>query len=229
MTRQPLYRLESVQRIVGGGRIILDIDTLSLPHGELTAIAGPNGAGKSTLLSLLAFLTHPDRGVIHFRGTPVRPRDFLRLRRQVTLVDQAPYLFPGSVLDNVAYGLKVRGISRHQRAVQVAEALSLVDLGGYANRAVKGLSGGEAQRVAIARALVFKPRVILLDEPTASIDAARMGMVEDLVINLCTTKRISIIFSTHNLAQAQRLTDRVIHLADGKCVPIGMNDQPQAS
>lgn len=229
MTRQPLYRLESVKRIVNGDRIILDIDSLSLPQGELTAIAGPNGAGKSTLLNLLAFLTQPDRGIIHFRGTPVRPRDFQRLRQQVTLVDQTPYLFPGSVFDNVAYGLKVRGISRYQRPALVAEALSLVDLDGYARRAVTGLSGGEIQRVAIARALVFRPQVVLLDEPTASVDAARMGMVEDLVTNLCAAKRVSVLLSTHNLGQAHRLTDRVIHLTDGRWAPAGNDTEPRGN
>jgi tungstate transport system ATP-binding protein len=228
MTTQSLYRLDQIKRVVEEDKVILDIDSLSLPQGELTAIAGPNGAGKSTLLNLLAFLTKPDQGFIHFKGKPVRVRDFFQLRRQVTMVHQAPYLFPGSVFENVAYGLRVRSVPRQQRSHQVEEALSMVDLSGYAERAVKGLSGGETQRVAIARALVFKPLVVLLDEPTAGVDAARVDMVESLILNLCAKTDVSVLFSTHNLDQAHRLTERVIHLKNGRMVSASL-DKNQSS
>jgi len=219
MSEQPLYQLDQIKRIINKDKIILDIDSLCLPQGELTAIVGPNGAGKSTLLNILAFLEKPDQGSIHYQGRPVRPKDFFSLRRQVTMVDQAPLLFRGSVFENVAYGLRVRGVPRQEWPSRVGKALSLVDLSGFEDRSVKGLSGGETQRVAIARALVFFPQVVLLDEPTAGVDVARMDMVESLVKELYIATGVSILFSTHNLAQAYRLTDRVIHLAGGKRVP----------
>jgi len=188
-------------------------------------VVGPNGAGKSTLLKILAFLDRPDRGNIHFRGDLVGPGDFHRLRRQITMVDQTPLLFQGTVFDNVAYGLRVRKVPSSQWSGQVAEALSRVDLGGFARRSVKGLSGGEVQRVAIARALVFQPRVILLDEPTAGIDAARVEMVEQLITELSDDSGVSVLFSTHNLTQAYQLTDRMIHLHDGKTVAGNLDNQ----
>ena len=219
MNEHPLYRLDRIKRIIDGAEVILDIDSLDLPKGELTAIVGPNGAGKSTLLNLLAFLVKPDQGSIHFQGRPVRPRDYTLLRRQVTMVDQAPLLFHGTVFENVSYGLRVRKVPPREWPGRVEEALSVVDLGGFENRSVAGMSGGETQRVAIARALVFHPHVILLDEPTAGVDVARMEMVESLITDLYAAMGVSILFSTHDLSQAHRLTDRVIHLAGGKRVP----------
>jgi len=219
MNAAPLYQLRQIKRIIKQEKVILSIDTLSLPKGGLTAIVGPNGAGKSTLLKLLAFLEKPDQGEIFFEGRAVTQKDFFNLRRQVTMVAQAPLLFHGSVFKNVAYGLKVRGIPSRHWPEKVTEALTLVDLSGFEHRSVRGLSGGETQRVAIARALIFKPRVILMDEPTAGVDVARMEMVESLITELHNTMGVSILFSTHNLAQAYRLTDGVIHLAGGKRVP----------
>jgi tungstate transport system ATP-binding protein len=224
MNEWPVYRLDRIKRIIDEEKVILDIESLSLPQGELTAIVGPNGAGKSTLLNILAFLDTPEQGTVHYRGEPVEAKDFFRYRRQVTMVDQTPLLFRGTVLQNVAYGLKVRGIPRAQWARRVDEALALVDLGGFENRSVVGLSGGETQRVAIARAMVFHPQVILLDEPTAGVDVARMEMVESLITELHSAMGVSIIFSTHNLAQAFRLTDGVIHLAGGKTVPSSVDN-----
>jgi tungstate transport system ATP-binding protein len=175
-------------------------------------------------LKILAFLEKPDQGTIHFQGRPIGPKDVFRLRRQVTMVDQAPLLFQGTVFKNVTYGLRVRGIPSEQWPGLVEETLSLVDLGGFETRSVKGLSGGETQRVAIARALIFHPQVILLDEPTAGVDAARMDMVESLIKELYAATGVSILFSTHDLAQAFRLTDRVIHLAGGRIVPHSMEN-----
>ncbi len=216
MTGNPLYQLEHIRRIVQSNEVILDIDDLSLPQGRLTAIVGPNGAGKSTLLKILAFLDEPDQGRIRFQGRPIGSRDYIPLRRQVTLVHQAPLLFHGTVFKNVAYGLKVRGVPRKQWPGRVSEALSQVDLDGFADRSVRGLSGGETQRVAIARALVFQPQVILLDEPTAGVDVARVVMVEAFITELNAATGVSILFSTHDLDQARRLTDRVVHLAGGR-------------
>ncbi len=215
MNAADLYELRGVKRTVGG-RAILDIECLSIAEGALTSVVGPNGAGKSTLLKLMAFLEAPDEGEIFFRGEAVCAKDFYNLRRSVTMVDQSPFLFRGTVFKNVAYGLMVRGMDREEWGYRIREALSLVDLAGFEDRSVRGLSGGETQRVAIARALVFKPDVILLDEPTAGVDTARVEMVEALIKDVNERSEASVIFSTHNIAQAHRLTDNVIHMSAGK-------------
>jgi tungstate transport system ATP-binding protein len=224
MNGQPLYQLEQVKRIVNGDDVILDVDSLDILQGGLTAIVGPNGAGKSTLLKILAFLETPEQGTVRYQGRQVRPGDHVGLRRQVTMVDQAPLLFRGTVFKNVSYGLKVRRVPSQEWPERVADALALVDLGGFEQRSVKGLSGGETQRVAIARALVFKPQVILLDEPTAGIDVARKEMVESLITGLHAAMGVTVLFSTHSLAQAFNLTERVVHLAGGKRVPGGIEN-----
>jgi tungstate transport system ATP-binding protein len=224
MSAENLYRLVGVRQRVPGGRVILDIDHLEIPEGGLTAVVGPNGAGKSTLLKTLAFLERPQEGEIFFRGRKTDPRDGLCLRRMVTMVDQSPLLFQGTVLKNVAYGLKVRKVPRREREERAEQSLSRVDLAGFGKRSVKGLSGGETQRVALARALAFRPDVVLLDEPTASVDAARVELLEALIRELNRESGISIVFSTHNLAQAHRLTDRVLHLSKGKVVQTGLEN-----
>ena len=216
MTPTALYELHNVKRLVRKGRAILDIEHLSIPEGAITAIVGPNGAGKSTLLKIMAFLAKPEEGEILFRRERVSEADIYKLRRMVTMVDQTPLLFRGTVFKNVAYGLMVRDVPKGEWGPMVKEALSLVDIAGYENRSVRGLSGGEIQRVAIARALVFRPQVVLLDEPTAGVDAARVEMVEALIREVNSRSGSGVIFSTHQIAQAYRLTDNVIHLIAGK-------------
>ena len=204
--------------------MILDIDHLEIPAGALTAVVGANGAGKSTLLKTLAFLEKPDEGEIVFRGRKADPRDRVSLRRVVTMVDQSPLLFHGTVFKNVAYGMNVRKVPRKEWEARAEESLSRVDLSGFGKRPVKGLSGGEIQRVALARALVFRPDVVLLDEPTAAVDAARVEMLEALIRELNRKSGVSIVFSTHNLAQAHRLTEHVIHLSKGRIAQTGLEN-----
>jgi len=224
MSTASLYRLEGIRRTVPSGGVILDIEHLEIPESGLTAVVGPNGAGKSTLLKTLAFLEKPDQGGMVFRGSEVDPRDGLSLRRVVTMVDQSPLLFQGTVFKNVAYGLKVRKVPRKEWEERVEEALSRVDLSGFGKRNVKGLSGGEMQRVALARAIVFRPEVVLLDEPTAGVDSARVEMLEALIRELNAESGASFVFSTHNLAQAYRLTEHVIHLSKGRIAQAGLEN-----
>jgi tungstate transport system ATP-binding protein len=224
MNASSLYKLEGIRRSVRDGRVILDIDHLEIPEGSITAVVGPNGAGKSTLLKTLAFLEKPDEGEIVFRDRRADPRDGFSLRRVVTMVDQSPLLFHGTVFKNVAYGMKVRRVPRKEWEARAEESLSLVDLSGFGRRPVKGLSGGEIQRVALARALVFRPDVVLLDEPTAGVDAARVEMLEALIRELNKTSEVSIVFSTHNLAQAYGLTEHVIHLSKGRIAQTGLDN-----
>jgi tungstate transport system ATP-binding protein len=206
--------------VIREGRAILDVPELDIPQGDFLSVVGPNGAGKSTLLRLLAFLIRPDQGRLTFRGTdcggPAWPVD---LRRDVTLVMQRPYLFSGSVLSNAQYGLRVRGI-RGEEARDLAEnALDLVGLLPLRDRKAWTLSGGEGKRLAVARALAVQPQVLLLDEPTADVDQDNRTRIENLITDLHLNKNTTILLSTHDPSQANRLATNALSLTDGKIVP----------
>src|SRR5207253_8703006 len=172
---------------------------------------------KSTLLRSLAGVEHPTSGSLTFCGQPFAAHDLpLGVRRQITLVFQRPLLLAGTVRDNVEYGLRLRGMDqRHPRADAMLERLSLIHL---AARSARTLSGGETQLVAIARAVVVEPEVLLLDEPTANLDPARVALVETGVQEVHRQRGTTIVMATHNLFQARRVADRVGLLLDGRLI-----------
>jgi len=212
-----LYRLEGVRKGYGG-RTVLDIEALTVHAGEVLVVVGPSGAGKSTLLRLLAFLEPPDAGRIHYDGRVIPPGGApLDVRREVTLVFQRTHLISTTVARNVALGLRLRG--QHVSRESIHQALADLGLNGLGHRHAHTLSGGEARRVALARAAVLRPRVLLLDEPTADLDPANVQQVERW---LRAVRRIgtTIVLVTHNIFQARRLADRVALLLDGQIVEI---------
>jgi len=214
---QPILSLENIEVAVGPA-FRLEIDTLALEAGRLYCLTGPNGAGKTTLLRLLALLAPPTRGLLRFDGRTVVFRGGLAdasLRREVTLVQQAPYLFQGSVYDNLAFGLSLRNIASAQRSARIEAALESVGLAGFAQRSSRALSGGEIQRVALARALVLQPRVLLLDEPLANIDVGHLALFENRLRDLCAEQGMTIVMSTHDPGQPERLGSKVISLNGG--------------
>lgn len=171
----PVYELAGVEHRYGG-RVALSCESLVVRPGRIVGIKGPNGAGKSTLLSVMAFLTAPTRGSVRFMGEEAAGSTDVRLRRQAVLMPQDPALLRRKVRENVQYGLKARGVSGGRA---VAGALELVGLDPalYLNRWWWELSGGEARRVALAARLALDPKVLLLDEPTASLDPQSAGLV----------------------------------------------------
>jgi tungstate transport system ATP-binding protein len=199
----------------------LELDSLRIGAGDMLALVGPNGAGKTTLLLVLALLVRPTRGGLSFFGENPWSGDdrVLRARRSTVLLTHHPYLFKGTVYDNVAFGLKVRGIPEKEWRARIGQALSLVELSGLEKKSAGGLSAGQAQRVALARALALKPRVLLLDEPTANIEAGLAIRVEAIVREIGHESGATVVFSTHNFSQASRLGDEVLYLSDGKRVP----------
>ncbi|MFI5397775.1 MAG: ABC transporter ATP-binding protein [Candidatus Binatia bacterium] len=211
------YQLTDL-RVEFAGRPVLDIGSLAIPRGGVTAIVGPNGAGKTTALRVLAFLQAPSAGRLEFDGRPVtfRNRDLVALRRHVTLVAQSPLLFRRTVGANVAFGMRARGVASHER---VESALAAVGLVGFGARAARKLSGGEAQRVAIARALAIDPGVYLFDEPTANVDREHVGTLERLLVQLGVEGK-AVVMTTHNIEQAFRLTDTVVSLVGGRIAPV---------
>ncbi|MGE5453992.1 MAG: phosphate ABC transporter ATP-binding protein [Methylocystaceae bacterium] len=213
-----LYQLHKIVQKYGD-HIVLDIPELSLISGQIHGLLGANGAGKSTLLRLLAFLEAPLEGRLQFQGQVVKPDvNQLRLRREVCMVMQSPLMFAASVNENVAYGLKVRGIPGREIKRRVAEALDIVDLAGYGDRHGTKLSGGEMQRVALARAIVVRPRVLLLDEPTANLDPGSVAQIERLVRRIHEERGVTMVLVTHNFFQAKRLTQQVIFLHQGQLI-----------
>lgn len=212
-----LYQIENLTR-VHGGRVILDIPSLSLSSGRIYSLIGPNGAGKTTLLHILAFLDQPSTGKITYRETLVRYSEqvLLPLRRQVVLVDQTPILFTGPVWKNLDFGLKVRKIERKKRQVLIEEALDLVGMLDFFHAEAEKLSGGETKRVALARALVVQPEVLLCDEPTANVDMENVAILLDILVRANKKLGVSIVFTTHSNSEAQQLAQHTLVLKNGR-------------
>ena len=190
------YRLESVRQRYGG-RTVLDLAELEVRRGEVLALVGPSGSGKSTLLRLLNFLESPTEGRLFYEGRQADgERTPLELRREVTTVFQQTALQKASVRSNVAYGLRLRGLPADG---QVQGLLETVGLGELAGAQARTLSGGEKQRVALARALIFRPRVLLLDEPTANLDPYNVGLIEQIVRAENREHGTTVVLVTHNV------------------------------
>lgn len=217
-----LYELKDVGFAYPGSAsgFKLEIDALTVRGGEVLALVGPNGAGKTTLLALLAFLLRPRRGRLEFLGRDPWAGDdgAAKARRDAVLLSHHPYLFKGTVADNVGFGLKLRRVPGVESADRVRAALSLVGLEGWGARPVSGLSAGQIQRVALARALALRPRALLLDEPTANIDAGLGLRLEAILREAGRAWGAAVVFSTHDFSQASRLADGILHLSEGRRV-----------
>lgn len=217
---QSLFELKDVVKEYDGVPV-LQIKDLQMEERKIYAIMGPNGSGKSTLLKLLNLLEKPTRGRVTFQGVDtnrIGEAALLRLRRQMCMVFQHTYVFNTSVYNNVAYGLKLRGVRGAELKERVEEALSFVGLSDFGQRSALKLSGGETQRVALARAVVVRPRVLLLDEPTANLDPDSVALIEKLVHRVNETIETTVLIVTHNLFQAQRLADEAIFFYAGKLI-----------
>jgi len=211
-------RAEDLSYEIGGDRIIDEV-SLDVANGETIAIVGPSGAGKSSLLRLLNRLDEPTSGTVYLDGTDYRTLEPEALRKRVGLVPQQPALRSGTVRENVTIGPRLRGESVSEE--RLAELLERVGLAGYADRDVAELSGGEAQRIAIARTVANDPEVLLLDEPTASLDSESEAAIERLLTDLLASGERTAILVTHDERQAKRLADRVARFADGRIVEVG--------
>ncbi len=205
------------------GKYILRDINLQIERGEVFALIGPTGAGKTTLLRLLNLLDVPAAGKIYFDGTDTATSAGVRLelQRRMAFVLQKPVVFNASVFDNVAYGLRWRRVPADRVKERVDRALGLVSLSGYRSRNARTLSGGEVQRVALARAVVLEPEVLLLDEPTANLDPVSAAGVEHLLVDVIQRYATTVIMSTHDLTQGQRLADKIGVLMNGELLQTG--------
>ena len=167
----PIMEITDLQ-VIRNNMPALSVAGLSFSEGRVYSLIGPNGAGKSTLLLSLMGLVRPDRGSIRYRGREIPGVSSAhRYRRNLAMVFQEPLLFTGSVFDNVASGLKMRGMKRENIRTVAGQAMELLGISHLARRRAGALSGGEAQRVSIARALAVDPEILLMDEPFSSLDA----------------------------------------------------------
>jgi tungstate transport system ATP-binding protein len=221
--RQTAYSLRDVRYVYpdSPAGFALDLAALRVESGEILALVGPNGAGKTTLLMILAFLIKPTQGRLEFFDETAwaDERRTLLARRQSVLVTHHPYLFKGTIFDNIAFGLKVRGVPEPQWRSRARRALDLVELGGWDAKTAAGLSAGQAQRAALARAIALEPKALLLDEPTANIEAGLALRIEAVIREISRESGATVVFSSHNFSQASRLADGILYLSEGKRVP----------
>ncbi len=213
-----ILRTEHLGRVVKDKTLVQDAN-FEVRTGEVLAIFGPSGSGKSSLLRLLNRLDEPTSGTVYVQGTNYRSIEPRELRRKLGMVTQRPYLFPGSVAENLRFGPAQRGETLSQDSIE--ELLTRVGLKGYAGRNVANLSGGEAQRVSVARTLANSPLVLLLDEPTSALDEAAKLEVESLIQKIVRDQNLTCVMVTHDMAQAVRLADRALVLESGRIVRAG--------
>jgi len=211
----PAYLVENLS-FSHGDRCVLKIDRMEVGPGELVALVGPNGSGKTTLLHVLAFLAEPQEGRISLFGQTSTGRNLMPFRRRVGLLLQQSYLFHTSVLANILWGMRIRGVSRSVARSKALAALELVGLAGFENRYSSALSGGEAQRVALARALVLDPDVLLLDEPSSHLDRESVQRMDEIVHDLNRTHGKTVIMTTHSQEQVKSFAGRVLHIFGGR-------------
>ncbi|RDI72615.1 ABC transporter ATP-binding protein [Halopelagius longus] len=214
----PKLESRNLSREADGERIV-DGVSLSVEEGDVLGVVGPSGAGKSSFLRLLNRLDEPTGGTVFLDGADYRTIPPRELRRRVGYVPQRPALRGGTVRENVTVGPRLRGESVDE--ADVARVLGRVGLRGYEDRTTDDLSGGEAQRVAIARTILNDPEALLLDEPTASLDAASEAKVESLLEELVGESNTTAVLVTHDRSQAGRLADRVAVFADGRVETVG--------
>ncbi|WP_429472316.1 ABC transporter ATP-binding protein [Neobacillus sp. B4I6] len=221
--------LENVVKTFNKTEVVKKMN-LEIKQGELVSFLGPSGCGKTTTLNMIAGFLDVDGGRIVVDGKPVHllPPN----KREMGMVFQNYALFPHmTVFDNVAYGLKLRKVSKSEIHTRVTEALEMVRLAGYEKRYPKELSGGQQQRVSLARALVIKPKVLLLDEPLSNLDAKLRQEMREEIVEIQKKVGITTIFVTHDQEEALAISDRIAVMYEGRIeqvdTPVAIYNHPQ--
>jgi phosphate transport system ATP-binding protein len=229
-----VMRLRDINVWYGGNHAIKDV-SLDIPPRRVTALIGPSGCGKSTLLRTLNRMNDEipgcrTTGSVDWRGVDILADDVdpVPLRRDVGMVFQKPNPFPKSIFDNIAFGLRIGGITDRKRLEQVVEASLRAaaiweEVHDRLGDSAMGLSGGQQQRVCIARTLAVEPKVILMDEPASALDPIATGKIEDLIQEL--KKEYTVVIVTHNMQQAARVSDLTGFFYLGELVEFGDTEQ----
>ena len=215
----PLLQIDRVTKRFGNVFAVTET-SFDIERGEFLAIMGSSGCGKTTLLRMLAGLEQPTSGDIRLDGKS--QNGLPPWERDLPLVWQSLALFPFlSVIDNVAFGLKMRGVAKAERRTRAQNWLKKLELGEFAERNVSQLSGGQRQRVALARSLVTEPSVLLLDEPLSALDAHLSVRMQALLRSLQSELKITFVYVTHSQSEAFSMADRVVVMSRGKVEQIG--------
>lgn len=211
----PLYQIRGL-RFRHGERFELNVPDFVIETGSAVGFTGPNGGGKTTFLRILAFLDRPHGGEIIFDGAAVNEGE-AGLTRSVSMLLQEPYLLKRSVFENVAYGLRVRG-EKAGLGDRVREAMEMVglDTHAFSRRSWYELSGGEAQRVALAARLVLRPRVLILDEPTASVDEKSALLIKEAIVASRSKYGTTLIIASHDLIWLNGITSDIVRITRGR-------------
>ena len=197
---------------------------LIITRGKVTTLLGPSGSGKTTLLRILAGLDTPTRGTVFYENTQITTNDKNLLRQKATLVFQKSIFFDTTVYNNIAFGLKIKEeFSKEEISNQVGKVLALVRLEGVETRRAKRLSGGEQQRVSLARALVLDRELLLLDEPTVNLDPKNVSIIEETIHRVNREKKTTIVLATHNMFQAEAISEKVALILEGSVKQTGTN------
>jgi tungstate transport system ATP-binding protein len=194
----------------------LSFPSLIIPAQKITTLIGANGSGKSTLLNLLGFLISPDQGYLQFFDNPVFLKQPYDLRKKIGFLPQKPYMFRGSVINNLNLVLKLHHIPKNQRQPRITAILESLKLMGLANQSAKTLSAGELQKVALARAIIAEPKVLLMDEPFNYLDPTSVQLLEQFMLAYVAEKNTTLIFSTHQRLQGLAMADYVVSLVNGQ-------------
>lgn len=195
-----------------GDKTILDIDELTIEEGKITGITGPNGSGKSTLLNIISGIDKDYIGKIQYDDKPLNKE----ITKNMTYVFQKPYLFRRRVYENIAYPLRLRNTHKESKEKLIKKIIKDLEIEDLENKKAHLLSGGESQKVASARALVFKPKILLLDEPTSNIDPESIKILEREILKFNKETKATVIIVTHNVEQSKRLCHNIIYLQGGK-------------
>ena len=213
-------KLQQVTKVFDGKVVAVDQVTLDIAAGEFFSLLGPSGCGKTTSLRMIAGFEHPDSGRIHVAGQDIT--DVPVHRRDMGMVFQSYALFPHrTVAENVAFGLRMREVSRPEIARRVAAALAQVALTGLEDRRPGQLSGGQQQRVALARALVIEPRVLLCDEPLGALDRKLRQQMQFELKELQRRLGVTLVFVTHDQEEALAMSDRIAVMNAGRIEQVG--------
>lgn len=223
-----IIEIEKLNVKVGQKDILKDVE-LDIYENSINTIVGPSGGGKSTLLRCLNRLVELDphfdfEGRISFEGKDISEYSEIELRRNIGMVFQRPNPFPMSIYENVAFGIRLQGSVKKEKLDQMVRA-ALEEVGLYEevkdnlNRPASTLSGGQQQRLCIARTLILRPTVLMMDEPTSSLDPAAKSRIEDLMFDL--KDKYTVILVTHDIAQARKVSDYSAMIYNGRIVATG--------
>jgi len=197
------------------GRAVLKDCSYAFNGRGTYVLMGPNGCGKSTFLRICSLLEQPDAGELLFTDGEKPLIQDIALRRRITLVLPRTGVFNTTVFNNVAYGLKVRGMDNHRVNDEVKQALDVVGLEHMEKQMARTLSSGETQRLGLARALAVEPEILFLDEPTASVDEENTAIIESIIADLQKEGRTMVIMTTHDRDQADRLAETLLVMTGG--------------